>query len=246
MSTYIVTFSMLSLTFVLLRDFSAWYWSRRVARKQILDILKYINSRTDKHSDKQCVDHEEAANTARFLVWQSQPETKTCYLVKPQTDTLRRPHTHGNTNISIQIHFNVTTLKTTDWVTCRVVIDEIQCATSFNRHLIKTGKSAIYNLPLRKHDVIISNSKPTACTKGLLFHSVGQHCQHCTENAHHPPYLLQPLGIILHYVLKLLDLLAGKLWLRWWSVSLERVGIVLRATGFRLPAGTSSGCISLR
>lgn len=60
------------------------------------------------------------------------------------------------------------------------------------------------------------------------------------------PYLLEPLGIILHNVLELLDLLAGKLWLRWWSIPLQRVGVVLRATGFRLPAGASSGSVSLR
>lgn len=123
---------------------------------------------------------------------------------------------------------------------------DIQCTTSFNRHLIKTGRSIICILPSRKHDVMMSNSKPTACTKGLSFHSVGQLCQRCAETAHHPPYLLQPLGIILHNVLELLDLLAGKVWLRWWSISLERVGVVLRAAGFRLPAGASSGSLSLR
>lgn len=46
-------------------------------------------------------------------------------------------------------------------------------------------------------------------------------------------------------MLELLDLLAGKVWLRWWSVSLERVGVVLGATGFGLPAGASSASFSL-
>lgn len=189
-----------------------------------------------------CRPRENSKHSPVF-VWEPHPETKTSYLVKPQTDTLRRPHTHGNTNISVQIYFSATTSKASDRVTCRAVIDESRCTTSFNRHLIKTGKSTIYNLPLRKHDVMISNSKPTARTKELFFHSVSQRC---IETAHHPPYLLQPLGIILHNVLELLDLLAGKVWFRWRSVSLERVGVVLRATGFRLPAGASSGSLSLR
>lgn len=47
-------------------------------------------------------------------------------------------------------------------------------------------------------------------------------------------------------MLELLDLLAGKVWLRWRSVSLERVGVGLGAAGFRLPAGASSASISLR
>lgn len=57
---------------------------------------------------------------------------------------------------------------------------------------------------------------------------------------------MQPLGVILHDMLELLDLLAGKVWLRWWSVSLERVGVVLGAPGFGLPAGASPGSFSLR
>lgn len=59
------------------------------------------------------------------------------------------------------------------------------------------------------------------------------------------PYLLQPLGVILHYVLQLLDLLAGKVW-RWrWGVSLQRIGIVLDAAGLGLPAGGSSAPLAL-
>lgn len=46
-------------------------------------------------------------------------------------------------------------------------------------------------------------------------------------------------------MLELLDLLAGKVWLRRWSISLERVGVVLGATGFGLPAGASSASFSL-
>lgn len=60
------------------------------------------------------------------------------------------------------------------------------------------------------------------------------------------PYLLQPLGVILHYVLQLLDLLAGEVCLWWWRVSLHRVGIELDATGLGLPAGSSSGSLTLR
>lgn len=57
---------------------------------------------------------------------------------------------------------------------------------------------------------------------------------------------MQPLRVILHDMLELLDLLAGKVWLRWRSVSLERVGVVLGAAGFGLPAGASPGSFSLR
>lgn len=46
-------------------------------------------------------------------------------------------------------------------------------------------------------------------------------------------------------MLELLDLLAGKVWLKRWSISLERVGVVLGATGFGLPAGASSASFSL-
>lgn len=46
-------------------------------------------------------------------------------------------------------------------------------------------------------------------------------------------------------MLELLDLLAGKVWLGRWSISLERVGVVLGATGFGLPAGASSASFSL-
>lgn len=58
------------------------------------------------------------------------------------------------------------------------------------------------------------------------------------------PYLLQPLGVILHYVLQLLDLLAGKVWRCRGGVSLQR--IVLDAAGLGLPAGASSAPLALR
>lgn len=60
------------------------------------------------------------------------------------------------------------------------------------------------------------------------------------------PYLLQPLGVILHYVLQLLDLLAGKVWRCRGGVSLQRIGVVLDAAGLGLPAGASSAPLALR
>lgn len=60
------------------------------------------------------------------------------------------------------------------------------------------------------------------------------------------PYLLQPLGVILHYVLQLLDLLAGKVWHWRWGISLQRIGIVLDAAGLGVPAGGSSASLTLR
>lgn len=59
-------------------------------------------------------------------------------------------------------------------------------------------------------------------------------------------YLLQPLGVILHDVLQLLDLLAGEVRLRWRGVPLKRVDALLGASaGPALATGAPSSHLSL-
>lgn len=72
---------------------------------------------------------KKTANTAHFVVWEPHPESKTSYLVKPQTDALRRPHTHGNTNISTNRQQRDRFKGKMDPVSCKFDTDVIQLFT---------------------------------------------------------------------------------------------------------------------
>lgn len=49
-------------------------------------------------------------------------------------------------------------------------------------------------------------------------------------------YLLQPLSVVFHDVLQVLDLLGSEVLFQWWSVSLQRIGVVKLGRGFPLSA----------